>query len=642
MQPRPARTILVVEDERVVAKDLQRSLVRLGYLVPVTAANSHDALRFASDRCPDLVLMDIHIKGDVDGIETARILKTRFEVPVVYLTAHSDEETIARAKTTEPHGYLLKPVKPEELRSTVEVALYKHEMERRLRDRERWFSTTLRSIGDAVISTDATGRVSFMNPVAESLTGWRSEQAQGRPLSEVLRLVDEYSRAAVENPIARALREGRVVNVNANLVRNNGKERPIADSAAPIVDEKGDVVGAVIVFRDVGEQREMQRQLELADRLASLGTIAAGVAHEVNNPLAFILANLSYAMEQLGVHRGELGAAPWADELTTVLAEARDGGQRIARIVDDLRSFSRPRTGRSGRADVKSAMEWALKISSHEISARARLVTDLGKAPAVLGDEMRLGQVFVNLLVNAAQAITSEHPAEHEVRVTVGMEPDGRALVEVRDSGIGMAADVVKRIFDPFFTTKAVGKDTGLGLAVSHGIVTSMGGEIQVHSELGKGTTFRVLLPAALPEQSPPPPGPVAAAQRANILVIDDEPLVCSSLVRLLGDEHTVTALQATRAALDLIAGGARFDVILCDLMVPDMTGIELYEEVLRKWPEQARRMVFMTAAAFTQTAVEFLSSVTNPQIEKPFDSPEAKRLINTLVAEWGLAKNAT
>jgi two-component system cell cycle sensor histidine kinase/response regulator CckA len=245
--------ILVVEDELVVAKDLQRTLSSLGYNVPTTAASAEDALRMASKRCPDVVLMDIRIRGELDGIETASIFRSRFDVPVIFLTAYADAETVARAKAAEPHGYLLKPVKKEDLRSAVEIALYKHVMERRLRERERWFATTIRSIGDAVIATDAAGQITFMNPVAELLSGWRMEDAKGRSLADILQLVDEFTKKAIENPIARALREGRVVNVEGVAVSREGHQRTIADSAAPIRNDSGDIMGAVFVFRDVSD-----------------------------------------------------------------------------------------------------------------------------------------------------------------------------------------------------------------------------------------------------------------------------------------------------------------------------------------------------------------------------------------------------
>src|SRR3954471_22349966 len=305
---RPA-SILVVEDEAIGARDIQNSLRDLGYEVLNTAASCEEAIAHATARCPDLVLMDIRIQGERDGIATAEILRRRFRVPVVFLTAYADDTTVERAKRAQPYGYLVKPIKSMELRSAVEVALHKHEMDVRLRERERWFSTTLRSIGDAVISTDLDARVTFMNTVAETLTGWRTEDAMGRPLEEVLRLAQEETHEAVENPIRRALSEGKVSRLGERiaLLGKDGAERPIDDIAAPIIDE-GDVLGAVMVFRDVSEQRRLQRQIELADRLASVGTMAAGVANEMNDPLALVLSNLGYLSENLAAHRTELHA----------------------------------------------------------------------------------------------------------------------------------------------------------------------------------------------------------------------------------------------------------------------------------------------------------------------------------------------
>ena len=344
---RAAKTILVVEDERVVARDIQRSLVDLGYSVPVTAASADQAILLATEHCPDLVLMDIRIKGKRDGIETALLLRKRFDVPIVYLTAFADEATLERAKVTEPFGYLLKPVRTSELRSAVEIALFKHEMEKRLRERERWLTATMRSIGDAVVSTDASGRVNYMNPIAEALTGWKMEQAHGRPAAEVLSLVqDDCSRTPIPNPLQMALDGGRSLHVDGVLVRGEGEDRFISDSAAPIVGENGVVLGAVMVFRDVSERRQFQRQLELADRLATIGTMVAEIAHEVNNPLSYILANVGFVLEdvrqRLDEPRTQIDDA-WMRSIQAALVDARDGTLRLGKIVADLTTFGEAR-----------------------------------------------------------------------------------------------------------------------------------------------------------------------------------------------------------------------------------------------------------------------------------------------------------
>ena len=252
----------------------------------------------------------------------------------------------------------------------------------------------------------------------------------------------------------------------------------------------------------------------LADRMASVGTLAAGVAHEINNPLAFILANVEFALAEL---RGRGGRAT---EVLRALGEARDGGLRVREIVRDLKAFSRAGRGGQRAVDLRRVLQSALGLAQNEIRHRARLEVDVGDIPPVMGSEHRLGQVFLNLLINAAQAIPEGRAAENVVRAITATAPDGRALVEISDTGTGIPPDVLPRIFDPFFTTKPVGVGTGLGLSICHGIVSGLGGEIHVESTLGRGTTFRVLLAAARPARArrtpprplPPPPVPRRSA----------------------------------------------------------------------------------------------------------------------------------
>jgi PAS domain S-box-containing protein len=639
MPKRRAASILVVEDEAIVARDIQATLGDLGYEVLDTAASCDEAIVRASARCPDLVLMDIRIQGQRDGIETAETLRRRFRVPVVFLTAYADDKTVERAKKAQPYGYLVKPIKSNELRSAVEVALYRHEMDARLRERERWFSTTLRSIGDAVISTDLEARVTFMNTVAETLTGWRTEDAVGRPLDEVLRLAQEETHEAVENPIRRALRDGKVSRLGERiaLLGKDGAERPIDDIAAPIIDE-GDVLGAVMVFRDVSEQRRLQRQIELADRLASVGTMAAGVANEVNEPLALILSNLQYISEQLNNHRSELhklfsdeayaSLFKRLEETQKAVSEAEVGAHRVTKIVSELRAFARPPTNHERPVDLRRVLSWAGEVVAHEIRSKAALAMQVGQVPMVHADESRLGQVFINLLLNAAQAIAPGNAKDNEVRVTGRTAPDGRAVIEVRDTGCGIPADLLGRIFDPFFTTKAVGTGTGLGLSICHGIVRSLGGQIHVESQVGKGSLFRVLLPPApieLTGNAPANNGVTAGGEHGRILVIDDEPLVATAIRRALQPAHQVTCVKTVREAMALIERGEAFDAILCDLILPEVTGMDFYDDLLRARPDVARRVIFMSGGAFTPKAIEFVASVSNRCLEKPF-SPETLR----------------
>jgi PAS domain S-box-containing protein len=632
--------ILVVEDEAIVAWDIEQNLVDLGFEVIALASSGDEALTQAASARPDLVLMDIRIQGDLDGIQAGEIIRHRYGVPLIYLTAHGDPETIDRAKRTEPEGYLLKPFKKAELRSVVELALYRHQMERRLREREHLVSTTLRSIADAVITTDQDGRITYMNPAAETLSGWRGDAAGGLGFHEVLRLRAPAARqaAADEDPVRTALRLRQPTPAEEGMaVARDGSERSVVYRAAPLTDDQK-IYGAVLVARDVSAERRLQRQLEFADRLTSLGTLAAGVAHEINNPLAAITIDIDFALQKL---RAAGTALPRElDVVIEALDEARSGADRVKKIVADLKTFARTGTDRPRDVDVRRVLETALHVVDNELRHRARVVTELGPpVPLVEAEDTRLGQVFVNLLVNAAQAIAPGAAERNEVRVRARADDRGRVVVEISDTGTGMTAEVQKRVFEPFFTTKPVGEGSGLGLSICHGIIKSMRGDIEVESTPGRGSTFRVILPPAgaararLASVPPPPTAPAAARpRRGRVLAIDDDALVLKSITRAIEDEHDVVTVTSAREALAKIDAGERFDVILCDLMMPETTGTQLYQEVTRTHPELASRVVFLTGGAFTGEVLRFLESTAVPQIDKPFEPADLKRLVEAQV----------
>jgi PAS domain S-box-containing protein len=637
--------ILVVEDERVVASDLAESLARMGYDVVGTAASSSECIEHAEKRRPDLVLMDIRIEGPLDGIETAQLLRSRFDVPVIFLTAFADEATVARAKHTGAHGYILKPFRAGELKSAVEIALHKHAMELELKLREHWFSTTLRAIGDAVMAVDPEGNVKFANPVAENLLGERTEALLGRSLPEVFRPIDERTREPIALPTPAEVAKGKPFELKegAALVHASG-ERPIEDSFSPIVDDHGKLLGSVIVFRDVSEARRLRERVALSDRMASLGTLAAGVAHEINNPLTYVLGNASVvyrdlerlrlAVRQRRESAGQL--LEMVEESTHAMAEAlleiQDGAERIRGIVVDLRSFSRPDAA-SHSGDVRAALEWALRVTELEISARARLVKNLSELPPVRASGAPLGQVFVNLLLNAAQAIEEGRAREKVVEVTTGTDSAGFVFIDVIDSGSGMPADVKKRIFEPFFTTKPVGKGTGLGLSICHGIVTAAGGSIEVDSTPGVGSRFRVRLPIhqIVTKSGEYPKSAETPRLRGRLLVIDDEPQVGTAMRRVLTGHEVVSATSAEEA-LAKLAEDSAFDLIFCDVAMPERSGQDLYEELLATKPALAERIVFVTGGTFTPQLTEFLQAVPRPCLSKPFGAAELRDNVEHLL----------
>lgn len=480
-------SILIVEDERIVAKDLQQTLQGWGYGPVRIASSCSEALQRLEENRPDLVLMDIRIQGGVDGIGTAQLLQQVCDAPIIYLTAHGDTSYLERARETRPQAYILKPIKGPELRAALELGLERHRGERALRERDRWYYSTLCAIRDAVVTVDNKGCITFMNPVAEQLTGRRLSQSMGCPVEEVIELLDGHE---LPLPITTALREGRPVEGWRGRIRCHQTRQayPVADSAAPVMDGERNL-GAVMVFRDVTLEESLRQQLELSQRLASLGTIAAGVAHEINNPLAAILGSASLAQSML--------RKDWTPEIhsevSEIIDELLESSQRIRKIVSDLQSFGRRSSSPKGRCDLLHGLNWALRVAGHAFRTKPQVHSKFLTPPIVQLDETRLGQVLVNLLVNAAQAMEGRPRQEVDISLTPAHGPG--VMVKIRDSGCGIPADQLHRVFDPFHTTKPPGKGTGLGLSIVHSIVTQAGGEIDLSSEVGVGTTVRLLLP---------------------------------------------------------------------------------------------------------------------------------------------------
>jgi nitrogen-specific signal transduction histidine kinase/CheY-like chemotaxis protein len=382
--------------------------------------------------------------------------------------------------------------------------------------------------------------------------------------------------------------------------------------------------------QDVTEKKKLQAHLLFSERMASLGTLAAGVAHEINNPLAYVVANLEIVSQEIA-SISNLDPSKLS-EISDSLKDAEDGAQRVRQIVRDLKTFSRADEETRAPTDPRKALEGALSMVWNELRHRARVVKDLRPVPEVLINEARLGQVFLNLLVNAAQAIPTGNANKHEVKLRSFTTPLGLATLEVEDTGAGIPQDKLSKIFDPFFTTKPVGVGTGLGLSICHAIVSSVGGQLEVESRLGVGTLFRVILPPAPTGASPSTPtrAPTPVPEKARVLVIDDEVSICSVIRRSLS-AHDVTVRHSAVEALALLRTEA-YDVVLCDLMMPVMTGIELFETLSRELPWVCPRVIFLTGGAFTPAAKEFLDKNPNLKLEKPFSMKELKSAVQAML----------
>ncbi|MGN6109925.1 MAG: ATP-binding protein [Kofleriaceae bacterium] len=371
----------------------------------------------------------------------------------------------------------------------------------------------------------------------------------------------------------------------------------------------------VVLIRDIRDELQIQRKLLQSDRLAALGTLAAGTAHEINNPLAYVLGNAETLRDLLATE------APPAAELRTLVGEILHGGYRVRAIVGQLGALSRERPADDGPTDLRAAVEDVLVLTSHQLRHRARIRVEIPELPPVRGDRVRIGQVLLNLIVNALQSIPTGHAGSNEVAIRAWRE--GNAVhVLVTDTGCGIDPELVERIFDPFFTTKAIGDGSGLGLSICHSIVTGLGGRIDVASTRGQGSAFTIVLPLADRPATPtgrPIPGSPRTGEppgRLSILLIDDEPMVARALARMLRD-HDVELVSDAETALDRCLRGDH-DAIVCDLMMPDRSGIEIHALLEREAPERAARMLFVTGGAFSNQAQAFLAERPERCLEKP------------------------
>jgi PAS domain S-box-containing protein len=476
------------------------------------------------------------------------------------------------------------------------------------------FRELLFALPDPVV-VHCEDRLLFVNPAFVALLGFdREEELLGKSPLELVHPDDRMyvAERIGADPRMKKTREHR-------LLGRDGKAIDVQIIALPVLFE--DTIARVAFAHDRRQQKRIEDELALSERLASLGRLASAVGHEINNPLTYVLSSLELLARDLEEQ----------EELAARVSVAREGAERVRDIVRDMRSLSMgERETVSNGCDLRRVLEVASATAAHEIRHRARLHLDLSGSIPVAGLEGRLIQVFVNLLVNAAQAIPEGNVEDNEIRVSVRRH-EATVMVEVSDTGVGISAHDAARIFEPFFTTKTSG-GTGLGLAIVQRIVASVGGTIAAEPRSPRGSTFRVTLPLYEGlETTPSAPPPPEKVERARVLIADDEPLICRMAKQLLED-HDVVAVESGRRAIDLLQRGDTFDAIVCDLQMTELGGVDVYEWVIARRPELERRLAFMTGGAFTPRAQSFLDASKRPCLEKPFDSRELCDLVARLI----------
>jgi PAS domain S-box-containing protein len=409
----------------------------------------------------------------------------------------------------------------------------------------------------------------------------------------------------------------------------------------PVRDPDGDITGMIGVLLDVTDHKDAEarvarsheRLLEI-DRLAALGSLAGGVAHQINNALTYARLGLG-RLTSLELSRRPV--TPVRAHRLELLQEVREGIARVERVITQLNEFVRGSDGPPQAIDLRVLMDSVIRVASHELGHRARLVCDYGDAPQVIANEGALRRALLNIVDNAAHSIPEGEMHLNEIRVVVKADDEGHAVVEIRDTGMGIAPDVLNRIFEPFFSTRPPGEGVGLGLSVAREIVSSMGGSISAESRLGKGTVVRLTLPPAGPgAQTSAQPimeelmGEAKPRRQRRILIVDDDrPVAAAIALELELDDHEIVTVGSGREALAALQHDRDFDVVLCDLMMPEVSGIEVYEALKLVDPPFVERIVFMTGGAFTSRASKFLDEVPNHRLDKPFDPDRLRALIN-------------
>ncbi|MFO0736335.1 MAG: response regulator [Labilithrix sp.] len=636
--------VIVIEDDPDDLDLLLRELRRGGYATKHAHVESRSDLEHALGHGRwDIVISDWSLPS-FDGLAAFRVVREReADLPFIIVSGTIAEEHAVEALKAGVNDFITKgrfarllPAIERELREVEmrqQKKLAEADLERQRQDTlrsERLLRSVLQAVPDGVVVVDANGAVKEWSAGADAVLRMPRSDV---PMADWPAHYGLYQ-ADRTTPIlpfstSRDLERQEIFLRNAGCPKGawlHVTSRSLGDATT----------GAVFVFHDVTREKAGQEQLMISDRMASVGMLAAGVAHEINNPLGAALLNLESTHEIL-LRPPE---ARDENELNVAMRDARSAVGRVREIVRDLKLFSRHEDGAKDRADVKEALESSLRMAFNEIRHRAGVVKEYGPAPLVVGSESRLGQVFLNLIVNAAQAIPEGNIEGNTIRVAIRTDAKGMVIVEISDTGAGIKTEDIPNLFTPFFTTKPPGIGTGLGLPICQRIIAQMGGDIQVESEVGRGSTFRVLLPgAALTSDGRSLRAPALSVvpgshRRGRVLVVDDEEMLAAAIRRVLSRQHDVVITTRALEALDKLRAGETFDVIFSDLMMPQITGMELFERIQKEFPEHAPRVVFLTGGAFTQAAREFLATVSNPTLEKPVDRQSLLSLVSDRVKE--------
>jgi len=501
-------SILIVEDDDAIAKQLQYLLNKFEYSVQDVLKSGEELIEKLNYLEPDVLIMDIGLSGELDGISTVEKLHKQYKLPIIYLSAKTDRKTLRRALCTDPFGYLTKPVNPIELRFTIELAIYKHRTEQKLQTQREWLKTALTSIGDGVISTDNTGVVTFINPNAEIGLQIKSEAILNREFNSILNLVDDDNNAPVD-PVKQAIRQDCSIQFNNHILQNKatGHSLPVDCTVAPLFNSKKQISGSIIIFRDVSqrikdyqEKSQIEAQLRHAQKMEAIGQLTSGIAHEFNNIITGISSYTELAQAEL----------PPEDPIQRYHCTILKKLDQAMLLTRKLLTFSRNEDLHFQTTDLNNIIDNHLQFLQQTIRDGVTIKADLdSNIGLVNADVNALEQIITNLCLNARDAIedygTIELQTEqYEITAnpqhySVNISPGSYVKLTVKDNGAGMDEETRQKIFEPFFTTKEATNGSGLGLSIVYGLIEQHHGWINCISYPQIGTVFELYFPATQP-----------------------------------------------------------------------------------------------------------------------------------------------
>lgn len=630
--------VQIVEDEGVVALDIRRHLESFGYWVTGSYASGEEAIANFVEEDPDLVLMDIRLQGQMDGIEAAQIIREQFRVPVIILTAYADEKTIERAKFIEPFGYIIKPFEERELRTNIEMALFRHKLETRLQESEERYRRFFQEDLSADFVADAQGVLLACNRSFVEYFGFQSaEEAEGTLLDE--RFPDESHAADFWRQLKR---NRRLVLYELDLLRADGTKLNLLANVVADTDEEGRISEVKGYLIDISKRKNLEQQLRQAQKLEAIGRLAGGVAHDFNNILTVILGYSTIVREKLQNND---------TSIESEVSGIEEAARRASTLTRQLLAFSRRQILKPKQIHLNELIKNLEKMMRRLVSEEVGMYLDLSADPdTVWVDPGQIEQVLMNLIVNARDAMpaggrisirTINHEFDSPEPSPMGEIPPGEYVcAAVRDTGVGIEPNMLKMIFEPFFTTKSEEKGTGLGLSTVYGIIKQSSGFLKIDTEPNKGSTFWILLPVSN-NQSEAPKSSRGVEQTytgsEKILVVEDEASLrnlVERILRLYG--YSVVLAAGPEVALKLLeSDDTGFDLMVTDLVMPHMGGEELAQRFAERSP--STKIVFMSGyphKLHAKEAPESLQDATIPFISKPFSPEEFVRVIRTTLDE--------